>query len=73
MARIMIVEDDESIRNLIELTLMQFQYETVSFEDAETAWEYLKKNSVVVSPEDPENPGEGGGEGGGGVTPDPSV
>ena len=35
--------------------------------------EYLKKNSVVVSPEDPENPGEGGGEGGGGVTPDPSV
>ncbi len=26
--------------------------------------EYLKKNSVVVSPEDPENPGEGGGEGG---------
>ena len=25
--------------------------------------EYLKKNSVVVSPEDPENPGEGGGEG----------
>mgnify|MGYP000069678886 CR=1 FL=1 len=52
MARILIVEDDESIRNLIELTLMQFQYETVSFEDAETAWEYLKKNSVVVSPED---------------------
>ena len=44
MARILIVEDDESIRNLIELTLMQFQYETVSFEDAETAWEYLKKN-----------------------------
>lgn len=39
MARILIVEDDESIRNLIELTLMQFQYETVSFEDAETAWE----------------------------------
>ena len=35
--------------------------------------EYLKKNSVAVSPEDPENPGEGGGEGGGGVTPDPSV
>ena len=35
--------------------------------------EYLKKNSVVVSPEDPENPGEGGGEGGGGVTPDRSV
>ena len=35
--------------------------------------EYLKKHSVVVSPEDPENPGEGGGEGGGGVTPDPSV
>ena len=35
--------------------------------------EYLKKNSVVVAPEDPENPGEGGGEGGGGVTPDPSV
>ena len=24
--------------------------------------EYLKKNSVVVSPEDPENPGEGGRE-----------
>ena len=46
MARILIVEDDESIRNLIELTLMQFQYETVSFEDAETAWEYLKKNSA---------------------------
>ncbi len=36
MARILIVEDDESIRNLIELTLMQFQYETVSFEDAES-------------------------------------
>ena len=35
--------------------------------------EYLKKNSVVVSPEDPENTGEGGGEGGGGVTPDTSV
>lgn len=44
MAKILIVEDDESIRNLIELTLMQFQYETVSFEDAEAAWEYLKKD-----------------------------
>ena len=41
MARILIVEDDESIRNLIELTLMQFQYETVSFEDAETTWASL--------------------------------
>ena len=44
MYQILIVEDDESIRNLIELTLMQFQYETVSIEDAEAAWEYLKKD-----------------------------
>ena len=39
MAKILVVEDDESIRNLIKLTLQQFQYETEVFEDAESAWE----------------------------------
>ena len=54
MARILIVEDDESIRNLIELTLMQFQYETVSFEDAETAWEYLGLPVIILTAKDSE-------------------
>lgn len=46
MPKILIVEDDESIRNLIELTLKQFQYETVAFEDGEHAWEYLCQKSA---------------------------
>lgn len=34
MEKILVVEDDESIRNLIKLTLEQFQYEVQAFEDA---------------------------------------
>ena len=48
MAKILVVEDDESIRNLIKLTLQQFQYETEVFEDAESAWEYLQSESADI-------------------------
>ena len=48
MANILVVEDDESIRNLIKLTLQQFQYETEVFEDAESAWEYLQSESADI-------------------------
>ena len=46
--KILVVEDDESIRNLIKLTLQQFQYETEVFEDAESAWEYLQSESADI-------------------------
>ena len=48
MAKTLVVEDDESIRNLIKLTLQQFQYETEVFEDAESAWEYLQSESADI-------------------------
>lgn len=48
MARVLVVEDDESIRSLIKLTLQQFQYETEVFEDAESAWEYLQSSSADI-------------------------
>lgn len=48
MEKILVVEDDESIRNLIKLTLEQFQYEVQAFEDAESAWKYLQDDTAVV-------------------------
>ncbi len=48
MAKVLVVEDDESIRSLIKLTLQQFQYETEAFEDAEHAWEYLQNESADI-------------------------
>lgn len=48
MAKVLVVEDDESIRSLIKLTLQQFQYETEAFEDAESAWAYLQKESADI-------------------------
>lgn len=48
MDKILVVEDDESIRNLIKLTLEQFQYEVQAFEDAESAWKYLQDDTADV-------------------------
>lgn len=48
MAKVLVVEDDESIRSLIKLTLHQFQYETEVFEDAEHAWNYLQTESADI-------------------------
>ncbi len=48
MEKILVVEDDESIRNLIKLTLEQFQYEVQAFEDAESAWKYLQDDTADV-------------------------
>lgn len=48
MEKILVVEDDESIRNLIKLTLEQFQYEVQAFEDAESAWKYLQDDTANV-------------------------
>ena len=48
MEKILVVEDDESIRNLIKLTLEQFQSEVQAFEDAESAWKYLQDDTADV-------------------------
>lgn len=48
MEKILVVEDDESIRNLIKLTLEQFQYEVQAFEDAESVWKYLQDDTADV-------------------------
>ena len=48
MEKILVVEDDESIRNLIKLTLEQFQYEVQAFEDAESAWKSLQDDTADV-------------------------
>ena len=47
MIRICIVEDDESIRQLLKLTLENFQYEIVDFDNGADAHEYLLNHKVA--------------------------
>ena len=49
MIRICIVEDDESIRQLLKLTLENFQYEIVDFDDGADAHEYLLNHKVDLA------------------------
>lgn len=49
MIRICIVEDDESIRQLLKLTLENFQYEIVDFDNGADAHEYLMENKVDLA------------------------
>ena len=49
MVRICVVEDDESIRQLLKLTLENFQYEIVDFDNGEDADHYLQKNKVDLA------------------------
>lgn len=49
MIRICIVEDDESIRQLLKLTLENFQYEIVDFDNGADAHEYLLNHKVGLA------------------------
>lgn len=49
MIRICIVEDDESIRQLLKLTLENFQYEIVDFNNGADAHEYLLNHKVDLA------------------------
>ncbi len=49
MTRICIVEDDESIRQLLKLTLENFQYEIVDFDNGADAHEYLLDHKVDLA------------------------
>lgn len=49
MIRICIVEDDESIRQLLKLTLENFQYEIVDFDNGADAHEYLLNHKVDLA------------------------
>ena len=46
MERVLIVEDDENIRQLLKLTLASFNYELVDFENGKDAYDYLQNNKV---------------------------
>lgn len=49
MPKILIVEDDENIRQLLMLTLASYQYDLVDFENGSEACEYLSKESVDLA------------------------
>lgn len=49
MIRICIVEDDESIRQLLKLTLENFQYEIVDFDNGADAHEFLLNHKVDLA------------------------
>lgn len=49
MNRILIVEDDENIRQLLKLTLENFQYELIDFDNGMEAYEYLQKETVDLA------------------------
>lgn len=49
MIHICIVEDDESIRQLLKLTLENFQYEIVDFDNGADAHEYLLNHKVDLA------------------------
>lgn len=49
MIRICIVEDDESIRQLLKLTLENFQYEIVDFDNGADTHEYLLNHKVDLA------------------------
>ena len=49
MERVLIVEDDENIRQLLKLTLASFNYELVDFENGKDAYDYLQDNKVDLA------------------------
>lgn len=49
VAQILVVEDDENIRQLLKMTLENFKYDLVDFENGQDAYEYLKENKVDLA------------------------
>lgn len=49
MTQICIVEDDDSIRQLLKLTLENFQYQITDFDNGEDAYNYLQTNKVDLA------------------------
>ena len=49
MERVLIVEDDENIRQLLKLTLASFNYELIDFENGKDAYDYLQDNKVDLA------------------------
>lgn len=49
MERVLIVEDDENIRQLLKLTLASFNYELVDFENGKDVYDYLQNNKVDLA------------------------
>lgn len=49
MPKILIVEDDENIRQLLKLTLQSYQYDLVDFENGQDAYDFLTKETVDVA------------------------
>ena len=48
MERVLIVEDDENIRQLLKLTLASFNYELVDFENGKDAYDYLQNIKSLI-------------------------
>ena len=49
MERVLIVEDDDNIRQLLKLTLASFNYELIDFENGKDAYDYLQDNKVDLA------------------------
>ena len=49
MERVLIVEDDENICQLLKLTLASFNYELIDFENGKDAYDYLQDNKVDLA------------------------
>lgn len=49
MNKIIIVEDDDNIRQLLKLTLQIYNYELVDFDNGEDAHHYLEQNEVDLA------------------------
>lgn len=62
MNKVMVVEDDVNIRNLVVLYLKKNGYEVSDFEDAEDALEYLEDEEVDIAVVDVMMPGMNGFE-----------
>lgn len=62
MNKVMVVEDDVNIRNLVVLYLKKNGYDAIDFEDAEGALEYLEDEEVGIAVVDVMMPGMNGFE-----------
>ena len=60
MPKILIVEDDENIRQLLKLTLQSYQYDLVDFDNGQDAYDYLTKEVVDLAILDVMLPGMNG-------------
>lgn len=49
MSQILIVEDDENIRQLLKMTLENFQYSLIDFENGQDAYDYLQDHTVDLA------------------------